>query len=310
RRRARRQPRPGGRGRLDESGGPRLPAAAPHAHLPAHPAPLPPLPEPPRPASSARPAARASPARPAGQPPRGRRPRRPALPGRSSGPSGSGRVDRDRVPRRRLEPARRPDRGRAAFRTAGGRPRRNAVDARPGPAEVRRAACRAVPAPGRPRRGRGHRGGPAVATRSLSASVRIGRPPTAVFDWVADHRHVQQVMEGVREWRPIGRQATGVGARYRVEVDAVVVPLRAVLEIVEWERPRAIGWTTESSPVSNGGRWTFRRVKGGTEVELKVSYDPPAGAVGNFLASRVEGIVEERVLEALQKMRRKLEAGG
>jgi len=117
-------------------------------------------------------------------------------------------------------------------------------------------------------------------------------------------------MEGVREWRPIGRQATGVGARYRVEVDAVVVPLRAVLEIVEWERPRAIGWTTESSPVSNGGRWTFRRVKGGTEVELKVSYDPPAGAVGNFLASRVEGIVEERVLEALQKMRRKLEAGG
>ena len=117
-------------------------------------------------------------------------------------------------------------------------------------------------------------------------------------------------MEGVRQWRPIGKQATGVGARYLVEVDAVVVPLRAVLEIVEWERPRAIGWTTERSPVSNGGRWTFRTVKGGTEVELSVSYDPPAGAVGNFLAARVEGIVEERVLEALQKMRRKLESGG
>ena len=130
-----------------------------------------------------------------------------------------------------------------------------------------------------------------------------------MFDWVADHRHVRQVMEGVREWRPIGEQASGVGARYQVEVDAVVVPLRAVLGIVEWERPRAIGWATERSPVSNRGRWTFRRKGRGTEVELGVSYEPPAGAVGAFLASRVEGIVEERVLEALQKMRRKLEAG-
>jgi uncharacterized membrane protein len=45
-------------------------------------------------------------------------------------------------------------------------------------------------------------------------------------------------------------------------------------------------------------------------VELAISYEPPAGPVGAFLASRVEGIVEERVLEALQKMRRKLEGGG
>jgi uncharacterized membrane protein len=131
-----------------------------------------------------------------------------------------------------------------------------------------------------------------------------------VFDWVADHRHVQQVMEGVRDWRPIGDRATGVGARYRVEVDAVVVPLRAVLEIVEWDRPGAIGWRTEQSPVSNGGRWTFRRKGKGTEVELAVSYEPPAGVVGAFLAARVEGIVEERVLEALQKMRWKLEEDG
>jgi uncharacterized membrane protein len=117
-------------------------------------------------------------------------------------------------------------------------------------------------------------------------------------------------MDGVREWRPLDDQAAGIGSRYQVEVDAVVVPLRAVLEIVEWDRPRAIGWATEWSPVTNRGRWTFRRQGKGTEVELAISYEPPAGPVGAFLASRVEGIVEERVLEALQKMRRKLEGGG
>ena len=115
-------------------------------------------------------------------------------------------------------------------------------------------------------------------------------------------------MDGIREWRPVGKQAEGVGARYRVELGQLPVPLRAVLVIVAWRRPHEIGWTTEASPVSNRGRWDFRPLEGGTEVELSVTYQPPAGVVGNFLASGVEGLVKARIGAALDRMKEKLEA--
>jgi uncharacterized membrane protein len=117
---------------------------------------------------------------------------------------------------------------------------------------------------------------------------------------------VAQVMEGVSEWRPLGTQAEGAGARYQVVVGGLPVPLRATLVIVEWERPNAIGWASEKSPVDNRGRWSFRRVRAGTEIQLAISYQPPAGAVGNFLAARVESILRDRIVRALDRMQERL----
>ncbi len=128
-----------------------------------------------------------------------------------------------------------------------------------------------------------------------------------VFDWVADYRHVAQVMAGISEWRPLGEQAAGVGARYQVELGQLPIPLRARLVIVEWKRPEAMAWATEWSPVTNGGRWTFRLLEGGTEVELALTYEPPAGALGNIVASGIEGIVRGRIVAALDRMKEELE---
>jgi uncharacterized membrane protein len=114
-------------------------------------------------------------------------------------------------------------------------------------------------------------------------------------------------MAGIRDWRPLGKQAEGVGARYQVELGELPITLRARLVIVEWTRPEAIAWTTEASPVTNRGRWTFRPHKGGTEVELAVTYQPPGGGLGNMLASGIEGIVQGRILAALDRMKEELE---
>jgi uncharacterized membrane protein len=135
----------------------------------------------------------------------------------------------------------------------------------------------------------------------------VPRSPEEVFDWVADYRHVPEVMDGVSSWRPLGKQSEGVGARYRVELGGLSILLRATLVIVEWERPTAIGWSSESSPVGNSGRWTFRpAAHGATRVELAISYRPPAGAVGNFLAGRVESVLHDRIVKALDRMRERL----
>ena len=128
-----------------------------------------------------------------------------------------------------------------------------------------------------------------------------------VFDWVADHRHVARVLDGVDEWRPIGHQTEGVGARYQVVLGMLPVPIPARLVLVEWERPRVIAWDTEFSLVVNRGRWTFRPAGDGTVVELALTYEPPAGALGNFVAARVESTVRSRIVLALDRMREELE---
>jgi uncharacterized membrane protein len=123
---------------------------------------------------------------------------------------------------------------------------------------------------------------------------------------VADYRHVEAVLEGVSEWRPLGR-AEGKGARYEVRLGLLPVPIRARLVLVEWERPHTIAWDTESSLIVNRGRWTFRQAPAGTLVELALTYQPPAGAVGNYLAARVESAVTRRIIKALDGMQEALE---
>jgi uncharacterized membrane protein len=116
-------------------------------------------------------------------------------------------------------------------------------------------------------------------------------------------------MAGITDWRPLGAQAEGTGARYQVELSALPlpVPLRARLVIIEWERPLAIAWKMEASPVTNRGRWTFKPWKGGTEVELALTYQPPAGGLGNIVAIGIEGLFRGRIVDALDLMKEKLE---
>ena len=114
-------------------------------------------------------------------------------------------------------------------------------------------------------------------------------------------------MAGISDWRPVAAQAEGVGAVYQVELGELPIPLRARLVIVEWKRPEAIGWATESSPVANRGSWLFRPRAGGTEVELAVTYQPPAGGLGNIVASGIEGVVRGRIVAALDRMKEALE---
>ena len=144
--------------------------------------------------------------------------------------------------------------------------------------------------------------------RRVAARIHIKRHPGEVFDWVADYHHVPSVMDGVNGWRPLGAQSEGIGARYRVELSGLASSVGATLVITEWDRPDSIGWASESSPVANQGRWTFKPARDGTDVQLAVRYEPPAGAIGNFLAARVEGVIEGRVKVALRRMKDRLES--
>jgi len=146
-----------------------------------------------------------------------------------------------------------------------------------------------------------------MAERRFSARVVIAREPARVFAWVADHRNVPAVLEGVSRWLPLGR-STGLGARFDVAMHALGLPLESVLVLDTWEEPAAIGWRSESGAIAQTGNWRFRPVADGTEVTLTIRYMAPGGVIGGLVAGRVDGMVRARLARALERMKAILEA--
>ena len=85
-----------------------------------------------------------------------------------------------------------------------------------------------------------------MARLEFSSAINVKTKPERAFDYLADHRHVAQVLEGVSRWEPIGARTKGLGARYKVEMLAFGIPLKNVLRLDRWRRGREIGWISES----------------------------------------------------------------
>ena len=138
--------------------------------------------------------------------------------------------------------------------------------------------------------------------------MTVKTTPERAFDYFADHRHVADVLEGVSRWEPVGARTTGAGARYNVEMSAFGIPLKNVLRLDRWQRPREIGWVSESGLIKQDGGFTFREVAGGVRIELRIAYEPPASVIGVAVARRMDGLVRARLEQALERIRTVLEA--
>jgi uncharacterized membrane protein len=146
-----------------------------------------------------------------------------------------------------------------------------------------------------------------MARREFTAEVTVKVPPERAFDYFADYRHVAAVLEGVSRWEPVGPKTTGLGARFNVEMQALGVPLRSVLRLNRWRRPREIGWVSESGLIKQEGGFTFQTVKGGVRIELRIAYEPPASFIGGAIAGRLDWVIRNRLQKALERIRTALE---
>jgi uncharacterized membrane protein len=147
-----------------------------------------------------------------------------------------------------------------------------------------------------------------MAVIDFSAEVVVRCPPERAFDYFADYRHVAQVLEGVSRWEPLGTKTRGVGARYKVEMAALGLPLRNVLRIDRWQRPDEIGWVSESGAIKQRGGFTFAKTREGVRIKMRIAYEPPGSFVGAAVAERLTGLVRRRLERALDRIRETLEA--
>ncbi|MGH7572321.1 MAG: SRPBCC family protein, partial [Gemmatimonadota bacterium] len=115
-------------------------------------------------------------------------------------------------------------------------------------------------------------------------TITVQAPLDEVYDFWSRVENFPRIMSHIREVRDIGRNRTrwtAVGpAGIPVSWDAVVTA-RVPGEVLAWR-------SEPGSTIDNAGIVRFEPVDGGAEatrIDIRLSYNPPAGAVGDVVAS-------------------------
>ncbi len=122
-----------------------------------------------------------------------------------------------------------------------------------------------------------------------SASTVVSAPVERVWAAVSDPERALQFMSGITRWEVVSDDPGGLGARYRMLLRIGSAEVGGLIEIVEWDPPRELAWTSITG-VDQRGRWRLRPAPGGrTRAEIRLA----AGVAGSGLA----GWVAERIAQ-------------
>jgi len=148
---------------------------------------------------------------------------------------------------------------------------------------------------------------PADRMRVVCA-IEVSAPPELVWEFVSDPGRQLHYMSGMTRWEVCGKQEGGLGARYRMLMRVRSAEVGGLVEIVEWEEPRDIAWTSVTG-VDQRGRWRLReRPDGRTHVEFRYSYGVAGAGLLGWLAEKVAApTVSGNIRRSLQQLKRQVE---
>ncbi len=139
----------------------------------------------------------------------------------------------------------------------------------------------------------------------IRKTIHIAAPPDRVFDCWSNIDSFPRFMARAEEVRRLDddRSHRGVRgpARARLEWDS---------EITERIRPEMLAWRSKAgTPVQHAGIVHFDEVDDGTQVSVRMRYNPPGGVFGHLLAS-LFGRAPTQDLDAdLKRMKSFIESG-
>jgi uncharacterized membrane protein len=137
----------------------------------------------------------------------------------------------------------------------------------------------------------------------FESSVTIQRPRAELYRFWRNFENLPRFMVHLDRVQVLD----GRRSRWRVKGPANTY--------VEWEaelynerEPELIAWRSlPNSDVRHAGTVQFREVQGGTEVLVTVSYEPPAGKLGQAVARLFGEEPEQQIREDLDRLTRLLE---
>ena len=114
-------------------------------------------------------------------------------------------------------------------------------------------------------------------------------------------------MAGVTRWSPVDDRPFGCGARYIARLQVGSAPVGALIEIVEFEEPCDLAWTSVTG-LDHRGRWRLRHDgPDRTRVSLRLAYQAPGGILG-LVADRVAAPMVRRLIdESLASLKEQVE---
>jgi carbon monoxide dehydrogenase subunit G len=120
-----------------------------------------------------------------------------------------------------------------------------------------------------------------------TAETVIAAPIETVWAVISDPERSLSFMSGVTRWEVDGEQQSGLGARYRMLLRVGSAEIGGLIEIVEWDPPRDLAWTSITG-IDQRGRWRLRPVSATrTRVELRLAAGVAGSGLPGWLAERI-----------------------
>ena len=143
----------------------------------------------------------------------------------------------------------------------------------------------------------------------VGAAIDIAAPPRLVWDFVTDPARYLHFMNGITRWEVVSERQRGYGARYRTLMRVGSAEVGGLVEVVEYEPPRDLAWTSVTG-IDQRGRWRLRERAGGarSHVELRLQYGVAgSGVIGRIAEQIAAPMVRENLRRSLQELRRQAE---
>ena len=142
----------------------------------------------------------------------------------------------------------------------------------------------------------------------VGASVVIAAAPERVWAVVSDPERALSFMSGVTRWEVASDEPTGLGARYRILLRVGSAEIGGLVEVVEWDRPRELAWTSVTG-IDQRGRWRLRHAGTGlTRVELRLAYGVAGSGLTGWIAERIAApTVTGHLRRTLRRLKRMIE---
>jgi uncharacterized membrane protein len=136
----------------------------------------------------------------------------------------------------------------------------------------------------------------------------INAPRELVWEQITNPDNYTSFFSGITRWEVEGRKKRGFGARYRMLMQVGSAEVGGLVEIVEFDEPGDMAWTSVMG-VDQRGRWRLReRGPNRTSVMFRLSYHAPGGLLG-WLSDQLSGpMVSNNIHHTLQNLKRQIES--
>ncbi|MEA2646480.1 MAG: hypothetical protein QOE92_1563 [Chloroflexota bacterium] len=151
---------------------------------------------------------------------------------------------------------------------------------------------------------------------SVENSIEIERPVEQVFAFVDDYRNATKFIVGMTEYKPLGKQVSGKGSRFRLVKKTTGLPdIKSEIEVIDWAQDRKLVFQSYKG-FENGGSYTFTAKGDHTVLKAHNSYDLVSllggggglfgglkRAAGGAMGKVAEGTVKKDLTKSLETLR-------